>query len=87
MAVTKLHMVRLWIFQTNLSGNVNGHFDTLELPVNSTEKDVYKYAAKFYWKCFNIRDLGTFITKIGNRDFCPPNTGNAIPKKYKNLKR
>lgn len=74
--------VRLWIFQNNLSGNANGHFETLELPVKSTRADVFKYAAQFYWKCFNIRDLGVFTSEISDRDFCPKSIGTAIPKKY-----
>jgi hypothetical protein len=72
--------VRLWLYQTNLSGNVNGHFEMIELPEKSTEKDVMEAARPYYWKCFNIRDLGTFFSPIGNKNFCPANIGKQIPK-------
>jgi len=83
MAARKIKKVRLWLYQNNLSGNANGHFDMLELPVNSTAIDVYKYADKFFFKCFNIINLGIFKSGIGDEQFCPPNYGTAIPKKYK----
>lgn len=73
--------VRLWIFQHNLSGKANGQFDFLELPVKSTRNDVIKYAAQFYWKCFNIKNLGVFTSPITG-EFCPQNIGKGIPKKF-----
>jgi len=82
MALAKIKKVRLWLYQNNLSGNANGHFDMLELPVNSNEADVYMYASKFCYKCFNIINLGIFKSGIGDKPFCQPNYGKKIPKKY-----
>jgi len=73
---------RLWIFQTNLSGNANGHFETILLPVNSKKADVYRAVNYWAMKVFNIRDLGVFTSKIPNKDFCPDNIGTKIPKQY-----
>ena len=72
---------RLWIFQNNLSGNSNGHFSFIELPVNSTKKDVKKSCEWWAYKCFNIQDLGIFKSKIGNVNFCPKSTGKTNKKK------
>lgn len=78
---------RLWIFQTNLSGNANGHFEMLELPINSTRSDVKKYADKWAFKCFNIQDLGVFKSMIRNVDFCPESVGSKIKIKTKKKKQ
>ena len=72
--------VKIWIYQTNLSGNANGHFDTLELPLDSKKKDVIRYASKFYHKCFNIKCLGIFVSAFGDKQFCPANIGTTIKK-------
>jgi hypothetical protein len=74
--------VRLWIFQTDHSGNTNGHFEMLELPVKSTKEDVFKAVHWWCIKCFNIRNLGVVTSKIPDKDFCPKNIGTKLPKKY-----
>lgn len=67
--MTKNKKVRLWIYQTNLSGNANGHFEVFEGEVNSTKQDIINYCKSYYWKCFNIKNLGVFNSGIGNRTF------------------
>lgn len=70
-----MKQVRLWAYQTDISGNVNSHFNTLELGVDSTEADVQAHAKGFYWKCFNIQNLGVLESQIPDVAFCPKEIG------------
>lgn len=74
--------VKIWIFQNNLSGNANGHFDILELPVTSTKKDVIESQKAYFYKIWNIKCLGIFSSGIGDRSFPTNAFLNKIKHEY-----
>ena len=79
----KRKQVRLWLYQNSLSGNANGHFALLELPVESKKEDVKASTLKWCHACFNIKDLGVHTSMIGDTDFpC-----ESLLKRYCNFKQ
>ncbi len=79
--IMKKKEVRLWICQTNVAGNINGHFHLVELDVDSKRKDVVKELKKFYSKVFNITNLGIFKSLIGDKDY----PTKSLLKKFKTV--
>lgn len=80
---SKIKKVRLWLYQTNLSGNSNGHFDLFEGETTSTKEDVIKANKPYYHNIYNIQDLGVFPSAIGDKDF----PTDSFLKKFKWLKK
>jgi hypothetical protein len=65
----KTKRVKIWMYQSNLSGNANGHFSFIELPVNSNKKTLKNAVGYRYYKIYNVHCLGIFESEIGDQNF------------------
>jgi hypothetical protein len=59
--------MKIFLGQTNLNGNLNGHFEILADPTITTKKQAFKYWDQFFAP-FNIIELD-IPSSIGNEDY------------------